>query len=736
MHEKIEDYRQQIKPLDIIVQDNFPFIAEDFDALTMYEKYAKIVGYLNKVIEKSNLTAEQMELVTNLAYEIKNYVDNYFDNLDVQQEINNKLDALVQDGTLKEIIENQIFTELTTKVNNLETGLEELEVEITNKLNNLDMLDSFELDARRLGRILNENHKFDNTQEINFNAFQMQGGCYTGYNTACYALLDQERFQDTQTLIIKLNLETMQIIDSKNVGNCGHSNSIAYNPTTQELYVTKNDTNDIIVLDYNTLNQKTQFNISSIIDDGSTVNSFSYDSVNNKYYANTLNNLYEIDYNTKTLVKKYTIPWDSKMFQKLFSDYTIQNACVYDGYLFVLSHEPNAIISFKIEENNLTQNKIWNLKKQLNEFYLAREYQNISFMFDKNDFDVIFMTTGTLMNESEYNIQQFFKTNLKYNYATNFPNFGGRARRTVTVDITSTATNPTGNDDNAFKIIEEALDIANNNLFNNLQITVKAGTYPHLTIDVPGVQVYINGAGNQNTFVNGIECLAGRIFLNNLGILNNYVTDDNYLVYINRCEVTALNLDFIYNDDGSKLLFYVTETGFLRYNKITKNGSGFTHSNHYDMRLSAGRAELLNQNSNSLLCGLNDNSTLYRQALIRNINIAYGSLGNTDTEYEALMQSTIKKMYVHFTCSSSDQGYVKEFEAPTGNDSYYISEMRTTSSTIVIYECTLNFADGEISITDNTRTSISRSDGSVSKEDITSSSATNGIQIKDIYYSN
>lgn len=101
MHEKIEDYRQQIKPLDIIVQDNFPFIADDFDALTMYEKYAKIVGYLNKVIEKSNLTAEQMELVTKLANDTKNYVDNYFDNLDVQQEINNKLDALVQDRNFK-----------------------------------------------------------------------------------------------------------------------------------------------------------------------------------------------------------------------------------------------------------------------------------------------------------------------------------------------------------------------------------------------------------------------------------------------------------------------------------------------------------------------------------------------------------------------------------------------------------------------------------------------------------
>lgn len=36
--------------------------------------------------------------------ELKNYVDNYFDNLDVQEEINNKLDQMAEDGTLEEIM--------------------------------------------------------------------------------------------------------------------------------------------------------------------------------------------------------------------------------------------------------------------------------------------------------------------------------------------------------------------------------------------------------------------------------------------------------------------------------------------------------------------------------------------------------------------------------------------------------------------------------------------------------
>ena len=43
-----------------------------------------------------------------LFIELKNYVDTYFDNLDVQEEINNKLDQMAEDGTLQEIITQYI----------------------------------------------------------------------------------------------------------------------------------------------------------------------------------------------------------------------------------------------------------------------------------------------------------------------------------------------------------------------------------------------------------------------------------------------------------------------------------------------------------------------------------------------------------------------------------------------------------------------------------------------------
>ena len=86
------------------VLQNFPFIEKDFDALTDYELLCKVVEYLNKVIEQTNLMEDNENELVRVYNELYNYVENYFDNLDVQEEINNKLDEMASNGTLQEII--------------------------------------------------------------------------------------------------------------------------------------------------------------------------------------------------------------------------------------------------------------------------------------------------------------------------------------------------------------------------------------------------------------------------------------------------------------------------------------------------------------------------------------------------------------------------------------------------------------------------------------------------------
>lgn len=91
-------------PFKWFVLQNFPFIEADFDAITNWQLFCKLGEEINKIIEKTNLTGEQVENLTNAFIELQNYVNNYFENLDVQDEINNKLNEMVQDGTLQEII--------------------------------------------------------------------------------------------------------------------------------------------------------------------------------------------------------------------------------------------------------------------------------------------------------------------------------------------------------------------------------------------------------------------------------------------------------------------------------------------------------------------------------------------------------------------------------------------------------------------------------------------------------
>ena len=101
------------------VLQNFPFIEEDFDALTDYELICKVIEYLNKVITSQNEVVAEVESfetnITNgfnnledLFNDLKSFVDDYFDNLDVQEEINNKLEQMTEDGTLQEIITTYI----------------------------------------------------------------------------------------------------------------------------------------------------------------------------------------------------------------------------------------------------------------------------------------------------------------------------------------------------------------------------------------------------------------------------------------------------------------------------------------------------------------------------------------------------------------------------------------------------------------------------------------------------
>ena len=85
--------KNNLTPFKMCMLENFPFVEAYIDAADNYQFMCKVVEYLNNVIKQTNENTKAV-----------NYIKNYFNNLDVQDEINNKLDEMATSGELTDII--------------------------------------------------------------------------------------------------------------------------------------------------------------------------------------------------------------------------------------------------------------------------------------------------------------------------------------------------------------------------------------------------------------------------------------------------------------------------------------------------------------------------------------------------------------------------------------------------------------------------------------------------------
>ena len=87
------------------------------DSLSYYELLCKVVNYLNNTIADVNTLGTDVNNLNNAYNELQSYVNDYFSTLDVQNEINNKLDVMAQDGSLSTLIQ-PLFDTYKTEINN------------------------------------------------------------------------------------------------------------------------------------------------------------------------------------------------------------------------------------------------------------------------------------------------------------------------------------------------------------------------------------------------------------------------------------------------------------------------------------------------------------------------------------------------------------------------------------------------------------------------------------------
>ena len=119
-----------LRPFKLWVLQNFPFIEEDFDALTNYEMMCKIVGKLNEVV---TLTNEQTSVINNLSAEFTElyyYVHQYiFDVDELKQaitEINNRLDTLAEQVLLNTNNITLLNSKIDSEISSLRNELTEI----------------------------------------------------------------------------------------------------------------------------------------------------------------------------------------------------------------------------------------------------------------------------------------------------------------------------------------------------------------------------------------------------------------------------------------------------------------------------------------------------------------------------------------------------------------------------------------------------------------------------------
>lgn len=104
-----------------------------YDAsLSYYELLCKVVNYLNNTIQAVNENTDDVtqmrqdildfkDWTTTKVQQLEDFMNNYFNNLDVQQEINNKLDAMATDGSLTALIQpymDAMTTALSARITN------------------------------------------------------------------------------------------------------------------------------------------------------------------------------------------------------------------------------------------------------------------------------------------------------------------------------------------------------------------------------------------------------------------------------------------------------------------------------------------------------------------------------------------------------------------------------------------------------------------------------------------
>ena len=111
MNEKINEKVECLRPFTKMLMTIGQLPTSYLMSMSYYEQVLWLTKYLQeKVIPALNNNARAVEEIQRIVIDLQNYINNYFDNLDVQEEIDHKIDEMVESGQFESLLQNIINT--------------------------------------------------------------------------------------------------------------------------------------------------------------------------------------------------------------------------------------------------------------------------------------------------------------------------------------------------------------------------------------------------------------------------------------------------------------------------------------------------------------------------------------------------------------------------------------------------------------------------------------------------
>ena len=499
-------------------------------SMSYEEQLIWLCNYLEKtVIPAIDNNAEALEEVQKLFIELKDYVDNYFDNLDVQEEIDNKLDEMAENGELAEIIaEFLAFNVNNTLVNYM----------------NLREFQSYSLDETDLYSSVSHTYP--------------QGMCVINDSNIVVAYINQNA-EDNNVRLVEYNVVLNSVVRSAYL-QLNHANSLTYDNTNGKIYVAFcNQTsggvttpdNRIGVVDYTTFTLENVISPNNV-PSGERIRSVYYDNENNILYGASYFKVFKFNsvYSVTDTITLNTENIDSDIEDvNLNQTYKIKDGKIYGIFMSFIG----------IWSDDGTLLKIIDLSSPVNLSNVG-EYEDFDFL---SNGDVLISTTKKESSLYTKRLNTIYLGSFTRNIDVNIP-FTRLNNDTNTYDIYvngATTGEELGTSSKPFKSLQKAINIARQ-LKTSCNINIASGSYP---------SVYLNGVYNVNFILGGAVTIDGMRIVKS----SFYLYNPAYNITINGIDCVNSTVTMRTTaDDGAISIHNNTDTvNFYSCGNITYNSN-------------------------------------------------------------------------------------------------------------------------------------------------------------------